>query len=76
MLQEATKTPTMGTMDSDTIKILLVDDHTILREGLAAGLNAVEFSPPNRPPFMFGAMPDAVPDEPGAPGAPFPGEVP
>ena len=32
----------MGKMDSDTIKILLVDDHTILREGLAAVLNAVD----------------------------------
>jgi two-component system NarL family response regulator len=42
MLQEATTTPTMGKMDSDTIKILLVDDHTILREGLAAVLNAVD----------------------------------
>src|SRR5918996_803093 len=40
MLQEATTMPTM-TMGSDTIRILLVDDHTILREGLAAVLNAI-----------------------------------
>ena len=42
MLQEAATTPTMATMNSDTIRILLVDDHTILREGLAAVLNAVD----------------------------------
>jgi two-component system NarL family response regulator len=41
MLQEAATTPSMATMDSDTIRILLVDDHTILREGLAAVLNAI-----------------------------------
>ncbi len=41
MLQEAVPNPSMATMDSDTIRILLVDDHTILREGLAAVLNAV-----------------------------------
>ena len=42
MLQEAATTPKTATMDSDTIRILLVDDHTILREGLAAVLNAVD----------------------------------
>lgn len=42
MLQEASTTPTMATMDSDSIRILLVDDHTILREGLAAVLNAID----------------------------------
>ena len=31
-----------GTMGTEDIKILLVDDHTILREGLAAVLNAVD----------------------------------
>ena len=42
MLQDAMPTPTMATMQTDEIRILLVDDHTILREGLAAVLNAVE----------------------------------
>lgn len=42
MLQEAATTPTMATMGSENIRILLVDDHTILREGLAAVLNAVD----------------------------------
>ena len=42
MLQEAPTTPSMATMASDSIRILLVDDHTILREGLAAVLNAVD----------------------------------
>jgi two-component system NarL family response regulator len=42
MLQDAMTTPTMATMETEGIRILLVDDHTILREGLAAVLNAVE----------------------------------
>jgi len=42
MLQEAVTTPTRATMGSENIRILLVDDHTILREGLAAVLNAVD----------------------------------
>src|SRR5262245_46857433 len=42
MLQEAATTPAMGTMESERIRILLVDDHTILREGLAAVLNAID----------------------------------
>jgi two-component system NarL family response regulator len=41
-MQQALKTPTMVSMAADDIRILLVDDHTILREGLAAVLNAVE----------------------------------
>lgn len=35
-------TPPLATMGTDGIRILLVDDHTILREGLAAVLNAVD----------------------------------
>ena len=31
-----------ATMETEDIRILLVDDHTILREGLAAVLNAVD----------------------------------
>jgi two-component system NarL family response regulator len=42
MLQEAATTPSRATMGSENIRILLVDDHTILREGLAAVLNAVD----------------------------------
>jgi two-component system, NarL family, response regulator len=42
ILQEALTKPTMAAMGTDGIRILLVDDHTILREGLAAVLNAVE----------------------------------
>jgi two-component system NarL family response regulator len=42
MLEPAMTTPSMATMETDGIRILLVDDHTILREGLAAVLNAVE----------------------------------
>ena len=42
MLQEATNTPSLAAMGADTIRILLVDDHTILREGLAAVLNAID----------------------------------
>jgi two-component system NarL family response regulator len=42
MLEPAMTTPSLATMDTDGIRILLVDDHTILREGLAAVLNAVE----------------------------------
>lgn len=42
MLQESTSTPTSATMTTEGIRILLVDDHTILREGLAAVLNAVD----------------------------------
>ena len=42
MLQEAATTPPIATMGSENIRILLVDDHTILREGLAAVLNAVD----------------------------------
>lgn len=42
MLQDAMTTPTMATMETEDIRILLVDDHTILREGLAAVLNAVD----------------------------------
>lgn len=42
MLEPAMSTPSMATMETDGIKILLVDDHTILREGLAAVLNAVD----------------------------------
>ena len=42
MLEPALTTPTVATMETDDIKILLVDDHTILREGLAAVLNAVD----------------------------------
>jgi two-component system NarL family response regulator len=42
MLEPAMAKAVAATMDTDGIKILLVDDHTILREGLAAVLNAVE----------------------------------
>lgn len=42
MLAETMRTATMDTMSSEGIKILLVDDHTILREGLAAVLNAMD----------------------------------
>jgi two-component system, NarL family, response regulator len=42
MLQYTMTTPTVATMGTDEIRILLVDDHTILREGLAAVLNAVD----------------------------------
>jgi two-component system NarL family response regulator len=34
--------PTMAAMETEDIRILLVDDHTILREGLAAVLNSVD----------------------------------
>jgi two-component system NarL family response regulator len=42
MLEPAVAAPSMATMQTDGIRILLVDDHTILREGLAAVLNAVD----------------------------------
>lgn len=42
MLEPAMISATTATMETDGIRILLVDDHTILREGLAAVLNAVE----------------------------------
>ena len=42
MHDQAMTTRPMADMDTDTIRILLVDDHTILREGLAAVLNAVD----------------------------------
>lgn len=42
MLQEAMTTPSLASMEAEEITILLVDDHTILREGLAAVLNAVD----------------------------------
>jgi two-component system NarL family response regulator len=35
-------TPDLVTMGTEDIRILLVDDHTILREGLAAVLNAID----------------------------------
>lgn len=43
MLQAASRTslPAMSSMNERPIQILLVDDHTILREGLAAVLGAV-----------------------------------
>jgi two-component system NarL family response regulator len=42
MVQGAMTTPALASMETEGIKILLVDDHTILREGLAAVLNAVD----------------------------------
>ncbi len=42
MLQESTTSTTSATMPTEGIRILLVDDHTILREGLAAVLNAMD----------------------------------
>lgn len=42
MLQEAVPAPAVPSMQTEGISILLVDDHTILREGLAAVLNAIE----------------------------------
>lgn len=43
MLQETLTTARMETrMSGEGIRILLVDDHTILREGLAAVLNAID----------------------------------
>ncbi len=42
MPPQAVTAPTRASMGAEDIRILLVDDHTILREGLAAVLNAVE----------------------------------
>lgn len=41
MLHSTVTSPTTAAMGTEEIRILLVDDHTILREGLAAVLNAV-----------------------------------
>src|SRR5687767_8222342 len=40
--QPAKSAPSADRMATEGIRILLVDDHTILREGLAAVLNAVD----------------------------------
>ena len=40
--EQATTTTPRAAMETEDIRILLVDDHTILREGLAAVLNAVD----------------------------------